>query len=74
MGLAGRDLLADHWYPPPGWSATSRYLAWHLLPGNAPALHAAVAGYHRVLAGLDVALSEPVSRCWIPAASWRWEE
>lgn len=50
--LTRRDRLSDHWYARPGWSTTSRYLTWHLLPDEAPELHETVARYHRVLSAL----------------------
>ena len=53
MGQARTDWLAGRWYPQPGWSATSRYLAWHLLPARRAAGGKAVlkAVYDTMLAG-----------------------
>ena len=45
-------MFRSHWYARPGWSAASRYLTFHLLPRDQPALSAAVARDQSVLAGI----------------------
>jgi 2'-5' RNA ligase len=41
--------LADHWYWRPGWGIGTRYLTWHLLWDDQPALHRHAAGYREAL-------------------------
>ena len=53
MPLQRGDDLGDHWFPRPGWTPTSRYLTWHLLPGDAPALHAVVTAQQEALRRVD---------------------
>lgn len=53
MPLKRGDTLSNHWYLRPGWTATSRYLTWHLLPDQLSEVHSAVTGCHNALRGIE---------------------
>jgi 2'-5' RNA ligase len=42
-------MLTNHWYWRPGWGVGTRYLTWHLLWQDQPALHRHAAAYRRAL-------------------------
>ncbi len=46
------DRLSNHWYPRPGWTESTHYLTWHLIPYGATGLLAAAERYQRALSGL----------------------
>ena len=57
------DRLSNHWYPRQGWTETTRYLTWHLVPDDCAELRVAAEEYQRALSGqpgLDI-----VPRQWL---------
>lgn len=64
MGIDHDDRLRDHWYARAGWSPSSRYLTWHLLPARHGAGHDALLG---TAAALGEALLEVPGLDVVPA-------
>jgi hypothetical protein len=57
------DRFRDHWWWRDGWGPGTRYLTWHVLLDDQPALRAEVAAHQAALAG--VAGVRPIPQEWL---------
>jgi 2'-5' RNA ligase len=52
VALSRSEHLTSHWWLRPGWTDTSKFVTWHVLFDDQPALLDVIAGYHRLLEGV----------------------